>query len=101
MVSALETPFEYPLPKGYGSGNILKYSDRPYSSRSGILRFLVKPGDVVKSGQPLARIVNAFGKPMETILARQPAIVLGHADSSVIFPGMPVMTFGIAETSEP
>lgn len=97
MVAAVDPPFQYPLPPGYGMGKILKYSDKPYSSGSGILRFLAKPGDVVKAGQPLARIVNAFGKPQQTILAQKDAIVLGHADSSVVFPGMPVMTFGIDE----
>ena len=97
MVTSDSTPFEYPLPPGYNQGRILKYSDKPYSSGSGILRFLVKPGDVVKTGQPLARIVNAFGKPQQTIQALKAAIVLGHADSSVVFPGMPVMTFGIIE----
>lgn len=98
MVTATESDFEYPLPAGYGQGKILKYSDKPYSASSGILRFLVKPGEVVKKGQPLARIVNAFGKPQQTIVALRPAIVLGHADSSVVFPGLPVMTFGISES---
>lgn len=94
MIEPQEEPFRYPLPEEYGGGKILKYFDKPYSSKSGIIRFMAKPGDVVKKGQPLGRIVNAFGKLQETVIALEDAIVLGHSDSSVVFPGMPVMAFG-------
>lgn len=43
----------------------------------------------------LARVVNAFGKHQETITAINDAIVPVHSDSSVVFPGMPIMAFGI------
>jgi hypothetical protein len=49
----------------------------------------------VRKGQPFARVVNAFGKHQETITAINDAIVPGHSDSSVVFPGMPIMAFGI------
>ncbi len=76
------------------SDRILEYRQRPYSSSSGILRFLAKPGDMVSPGQPVARIYNAFGKLVETMRAEYTAMVLGHADSSMAYPGMPVMAFG-------
>ena len=63
-----------------------------------VQRLDVHVGDVVKAGQPLARIVNAFGRRLETMTAAEDGIVLGHSDSSVAFPGVPVMAFGIAET---
>ncbi|HIJ72562.1 MAG TPA: hypothetical protein HPP83_00535 [Candidatus Hydrogenedentes bacterium] len=97
MVAPRDMPFRYPLPAGYGEGKLLKYSDKPYGARTGIIRFLAKPGDIVKAGQPLAKIVNAFGRHQETINAMQEAIVLGHSDSSAAFPGMPVMAFGIPD----
>jgi len=62
-----------------------------------MIRFLARPGDVVRKGQPLAKIVNAFGRHMETVTALDDALVLGHTDSSAAFPGMPIMAFGIAE----
>ncbi|MEX2516851.1 MAG: succinylglutamate desuccinylase/aspartoacylase family protein, partial [Gammaproteobacteria bacterium] len=86
--------YEYPLLENASRG-IYTYSDQPLSSTSGIIRFLVKPGASVKSGQPFARIYNAFGKAQETLHANTNGIVLGHADSSVVFPGMAVMAFGI------
>lgn len=72
----------------------LTYSSRPYSSTSGVIRFLCQPGDVVKNGQPVAQIYNAFGKLQETVKAAAHAVVLGRNDSSVAFPGAPVMAFG-------
>lgn len=97
MIEARDRMFRYPLPPEYGRGRLLTYGDKPYGSRTGIIRFLAKPGNVVRSGQPLAKIVNAFGRHQETLTAIQDAIVLGHSDSSAAFPGMPVMAFGIPE----
>ena len=97
MIDPVETPFAYPVPPPYGGGVILRYSDRPFSSMSGIARFLCKPGDAVKCGQPLVRVVNAFGKQLETIRAIGDGFVLGHSDQSVVFPGTPVVSFGIRD----
>ncbi len=86
--------FRYPLPDTI-NGDIYHYTDKPWSSTSGIIRFLARPGDVVRANQPIARIYNAFGKPQETLNATADGIVLGHADSSVAFPGIPIMAFGV------
>jgi predicted deacylase len=101
MIAPRDKPFQYPLPPEYGQGQLLKYSDKPYGSKSGIIRFLAKAGDVVKTGQPLAKIVNAFGRRQETIGAIEDALVLGHSDSSAAFPGMPIMAFGIPNRPAP
>jgi hypothetical protein len=34
------------------------------------------------------------------MLAAEDGIVLGHSDSSVAFPGVPIMAFGIADVQE-
>ena len=98
MIESQTPPFDYPMPAAYSRSKLLRYSDKPFSSKSGIVRFLAGPGDEVKTGQPLARIVNAFGKHLGTIVALENALVLGHADSSVVFPGMPIMAFGLTST---
>jgi predicted deacylase len=95
MTEPREKPFTYPLPARYGDGRLLRYADKPYGSKTGIIRFLVQPGDDVAAGQPFARIVNAFGKHQETVTAASDAIVLGHSDSAAAFPGMPIMAFGV------
>lgn len=95
MIAPLKTSFRYPVSEAYASGLPLRYSDKPFSSKSGIIRFLAEPGDEILRDQPIAKIVNAFGKHQETVHALEQAIVLGHSDSSVVFPGMPIMAFGL------
>ena len=93
MMLPNDSATSFPMPEKYRGGKLFKYSDRPYSSKSGIIRFLAKPGDEIKQGEPFARIINTFGKHQETLKAAKDAIVLGHSDSSVVFPGMPIMAF--------
>ncbi|MFH1267710.1 MAG: M14 family metallopeptidase, partial [Planctomycetota bacterium] len=100
MTAPRGEPFLYPVPLAYQEGQLLRYSDKPFSSTSGIVRFLAKPGEAVKKGQPFARIVNAFGKHQETARALDDAIVLGHSDCSAVFPGMPIMAFGVIPNEE-
>ncbi len=97
LIAPRNQVFQYPLPEQYTGGKVLRYSDKPYVSRTGIIRFLAKSGDEVQPGQPIARIVNAFGKLQETVTAKEQALVLGHSDSSAAFPGMPIMAFGILD----
>jgi predicted deacylase len=75
-------------------GKILRLSSEPVSPTSGITRFMANPHDMVKKGQVVAEIYNAFGKLQDTIVALDDGIVLGHSDSSVAFPGAPIMAFG-------
>lgn len=93
MVESTAEPTEFGMPDAY-RGHLLRYSDTPIASTSGIIRFLVEPGKSVRAGQPVARTYNAFGKVQETLCAEFDSIVLGHADSSVVFPGMRFMAFG-------
>jgi predicted deacylase len=93
MLPADDTPFAYPLAVQL-EGQRLTYSQTPVSATSGIIRFQARPGELVRQGQSVARIVNAFGRLQQTIQARHDAIVLGLADSAVAFPGAPVMAFG-------
>ena len=94
LVPADTPPVTYPLPPVF-KGRVLRYSDKPHSATSGIIRFLARPGDIVTARQSIAKTYNAFGKMQETLIALDDGIVLGHTDSSVVFPGMPVMAFGI------
>lgn len=101
MIPERIEPFNFPFAQIAPDKKMYNYCDRPYSSKSGIIRFLAKPGDNILRGQPFARIINAFGKHQETLKAEYNAIILGHSDSSVVFPGMPIMAFAIAQDSVP
>jgi len=89
-----EESFDYQIGEDM-KNKTLNYSDEPVSHTSGIIRFLVNPGDIVKKGHPIAKIYNAFGKLLETLNAENDGIILGLSDSSVAFPGVPVMSLGI------
>ncbi|MCF7811016.1 succinylglutamate desuccinylase/aspartoacylase family protein [bacterium] len=94
MVDEHSDQVSYPLPK-IAQNNVLKYSDLPYASTSGIFRFLIKPGDRVRANQPVGKIYDAFGRSIETVRATADGIVLGHTDYSVTFPGKPLVAFGL------
>lgn len=94
MIEKPDETFNFVWPQGVKSKN-LKFSTLPVSSASGIIRFLSNAGDVVKKGQPVAKIYNTFGKLQDTIVCLSDGIVLGHSDSSVAFPGAPVMAFDV------
>jgi predicted deacylase len=96
MMADNSEPFYHPNAREF-AGKILTYSQQPTSSSSGIIRFLIKPGDRIRKDQPFARIYNPFGKVQETLLARRDGIVLGHSDSAVAFPGVGVTAFGEIE----
>ena len=100
MVKPMEEEFQYPLSKEF-KGRFLNYSQQPVSSTSGIIRFLVSPGDKVTRDQSIAKIYNPFGKLLETLQAQNDGIVLGYSDTSVAFPGLPVMAFGTVPVSKP
>jgi len=93
MTPSLEQSFEN-LSIHKHKKQLYTYSECPVSSTSGIIRFLAQPGDTVAPGQPIAKIYNTFGKLKETMHAKNHGIVLGHTDSSVVFPGMAVISFG-------
>jgi len=97
MMAGNSEMFYHPNARDF-AGKILTYSQQPTSSSSGIIRFLLKPGDSIRKDQPFARIYNPFGKVQETLCARRDGIVLGHSDSAVAFPGVGVTAFGEIES---
>jgi predicted deacylase len=93
MTEPMARPVSYQIPDLFAD-RILDYSHQPPASSSGIVRFMVKPGQVIHKGDKVARIFNVFGKPQETIQAERNGLVLGHSDTSVALPGAPVAAFG-------
>ncbi len=86
--------FSYPVDREI-KGKILKYSEEPKVSQTGIVRFLVKPKMLVRKGQPLANVYNIYGDLEETLFATADGIVLCISDTSVAFPGTSVISMGI------
>ena len=94
MVSDEGHYYQFPLPERF-SEHVLLYSCLPLSSTSGIVRFFKKPGEVVRKGQKIAKVCNAYGKQIEIICALSDGIIIGQTDTALAFPGSPVMAFGV------
>lgn len=94
MITGIENAEIFNLPD-YAVNRILTYSSEPLCSSSGIIRFSKKPGEMVRKGEKIARVYNAFGKLTETIVSVQEGVILGHNDYAVAYPGSPVMAFGV------
>lgn len=97
MIEFREQPFHLDFPNECRD-KFLAYTHKPVVSKSGIIRFLCRPGHTVYAGQPVARVYNAFGKLIETLRAPGHALILGSADSSVALPGMPIIAFGLIQS---
>jgi len=76
-------------------GKLLDISAGASCTVMGIIRFLVRPGSVVKKDQPIARIYNAFGKLRETLVSPGDGIVLSYTDYAVTYPGSYVIAYGL------
>lgn len=57
------------------------------SNESGIIEFLVKPGQFVKEGNALAKVANVLGKIEEIIFATRNCYIIALNDYAVSFPG--------------
>ena len=67
------------------------YTSRPLCTSSGLIRFLVSPGDEIRVNQPLARVFSAFGMVEETMRAECDGFVLGVTDHARVTPGYEVI----------
>jgi len=94
MVNPIIQDYNYEFPQQI-KNKILKYSHQPVCSTSGIIRYLVKPGQLVKKDEAVARIYNVFGKLQETLVASNNGLVLSHYDYSIAYPGAEIIAFGL------
>jgi predicted deacylase len=76
---------------------VLRYTDRPLCTTSGLVRFSVEPGQEIRNGQQVATVYSAFGSPEETLTAGGDGFVLGLEDHARVLPGRAVIA--IAESA--
>lgn len=77
----------------------LKYSNQTLCSKSSIIRFLIKHRDNIQKENIFAKIYNPYRNLQETLILQNDGIILGHLDSSVLFPGTQVIALGVMECS--
>lgn len=68
------------------------------SKESGIIEYLVKPGQFVKKQQPLLKITNVLGKIEEIIFADRNCYIISLNDFSVSFPGSGLISLAMPVT---
>ena len=73
---------------------VIKKSKWVRASRGGFLRFHVSPGDLVRTGSPLATNTSITGVENNFIIAPHDAIVLGMTTLPCIAPGDPICHLG-------
>jgi predicted deacylase len=66
----------------------LKLVNSPKPETSGIIDYLVKPGEWVKKGRNVAKIKNVFGKIESTVKIDSDALIISSIDQSIAFPGI-------------
>jgi hypothetical protein len=77
----------------------LRYTNLPLCTSSGLIRFVVVPGQEIRPGQLLARVYSAFGSCEESLRATVSGFVLGLEDHARASPGREVIA--IAERAYP
>jgi predicted deacylase len=75
-----------------------------YAPHSGIVHFLVRPGEPFTKGQPLARICDVFGRPVGNngglVKAGADGFVLGWAGGVIHYQSQMIMTLAVRDDGE-
>jgi predicted deacylase len=74
-----------------GKAVLLKYTNQPLCTTSGLIRFSVSPGQEIRPQQLLARGYSAFGSCEESLQATVPGFILGIEDHARVLPGREVI----------
>ncbi|MDU9048455.1 MAG: succinylglutamate desuccinylase/aspartoacylase family protein [Candidatus Electrothrix sp. Rat3] len=64
------------------------------AERGGFLDFHIKPGDIVKQGQPIATNTTILGESQDTLYAPFNGVVMGMTSLPSISPGEPICNLG-------
>ncbi len=76
-------------------GKELLYAET-HSPGEGLIRFLVKPGDLVEAGEELARIFDPLNKTTDTkIPAEHAGLVVALTDAALATPNAPLVALGL------
>lgn len=81
--------------------NRLKLIERITCNESGIIKYLVKPGQKVKKNKPLAKVKDILGKTKEVVIASENCYVISFEDTAVSFPGSLLFTLAIETKKAP
>ena len=77
----------------------IRRHDHPRAKHSGLINFLVEPGDRVTKGQPVARITDIFGRPLGDgyIRTEYDGYIIGLKTGTTVYPNDAIATIGIKD----
>lgn len=90
MVEGEETPIKIKIPE-----KVYLFQERITTPRTGIIEYLVKPGQKVEKEEILGKIRNVFGEIVEVIRSPLEATVFSYEDQSIAFPGQTLFTLAV------
>ena len=74
----------------------------PRVKEAGIVIHLVEPGDILKAGDPVARQLDIWGRPLPEplVFAEHDGIVLGRSHGIYYYPGENILTMGVRDEDD-
>ena len=91
------TEFDIPKPSMR-----LQRIDHPYAPKSGVIQFLVGPGEEVAAGQPIAKYTDIFGRPIGDGFLRTDyaGYMIALRSQMTVYPHTAISEMGIADDAE-
>ncbi len=91
---AQEEITEFPILRSHER---IRLHEHPRAKHSGLIYFLVEPGDRVTKGQPVARITDIFGRPLGDgyIRTEYDGYIIGLKTGTTVYPNDAIATIGI------
>ncbi len=80
------------------AGYALRRDHEIRANTTGMMKYLVAAGDYVRAGQPVARVKNLIGLPVETVVAPCDGYVLYLGNRVMVIPGTEIMALAVADT---
>jgi predicted deacylase len=89
------TEFDVPKPE-----ERLQRIEHPRSNHSGVIKFLVSPGEKVTKGQPIAEITDIFGRPLGDgyIRTEHDGYMIALYPTMTVYPSGAISEMGIKDT---
>jgi uncharacterized protein len=85
-------------------GHAMRRTQHPFAPQSGILHYLVKAGDTLTIGDPVARLTDIYGRPCggdEGLIRTEfDGVVLGLLQGAICYQNDPLVSLAIRDDSE-
>lgn len=85
-------------------GYPIRRTQHPHAPHSGIVSFLVKPGDKVAKGDPIARLADIYGRPLGAhnglVYTEHNGYVLGVSQGTAFYENDPLLSLAIRDEGE-